>query len=140
MDGVLRRGKVAAVSRPERLRVRGSLIGAQIELAGAFAAPAFVVREAPEVLEHQLELGRRSSGQDRWGIGVESEVREDAHDDGALFDERHEPPPGTAVVAAQDVDAEDASQELRSRTRSAKFLYRTDETQRRGVVPRFRSA
>ena len=89
-----------------------SLIGAQIELAGAFAAPAFVVREAPEVLEHQLELGRRSSGLDRWGIGVESEVREEAHETRALRDERHEPPPGTAVVAAQDVDAEDAWQEL----------------------------
>ena len=81
LEGALRRGKVAAVSRPERLRVPRSLIGAQIELAGAFAAPAFVVREAPEVLEHQLELGRCSSGLDRWGIGVESEVREDAHDD-----------------------------------------------------------
>ena len=35
--------------------------------------------------ERELELGRHSSGLNRWRIGLEAEAREDAEDDGALW-------------------------------------------------------
>lgn len=68
--------------------------------------------EIPDLLEHQLELRRRSRRLDRRRIGLESEVRGDAHDDGAFSDERHETPTGAAVIAAQDVDTEHTPYQL----------------------------
>ena len=59
-----------------------------------------------------LSPGRRARRVD-WGrVRVESEVRQDRHDDRALGDQSHQSAMGAALSAEQDVQTEDAAHEL----------------------------
>ena len=57
-------------------------------------------------------LGRRTSVRDRGGLALEAEVRKDAPRDDQVGDQGDELAPLAAVLAAQDIDREDASHEL----------------------------
>ena len=65
-----------------------SLLVAYLWPRAALAAAVIITEgDVAFSLERQLELGRCSGGLDGWGIGRESQVREDAYDHRALGDE-----------------------------------------------------
>jgi len=62
-------------------------------------------------------LGRRARVRDRRGLGVEAEMREDAPRDDPVADQGDELAPLAEVLAAQDVDREDACMSSAQRSR-----------------------